>query len=192
MIEVAMGGGNENGENAGQEKLQHDGYDDSMEQIVGHPGNLAWVAIKAILLFVTAVIAFRIAERRTIAEMGAFDFIAAVACGSIVGRTPISSTTSYLESVVALVAILLVHSILTRMRFNKPLAQLIDHPPRTLVEDGTVDAKQLRKAGLTMDDLAALLRAHDIHSLAEARLVLFEQRGKISVVKNRAKTLTRE
>jgi uncharacterized membrane protein YcaP (DUF421 family) len=156
-----------------------------MDQLVGHVGNLAWVACKAALLFLTAVIAFRLAERRTVAEMGAFDFVAAVACGAIVGRVPNSSTTSYLQGAVTLVTLLILHSILTRLRFNKPLARLIDHPSRQLVTDGVVNESQLSRSGLTNDDLLALLRAHDVHSLDEVKIVLFEQRGTISVIKKR-------
>jgi uncharacterized membrane protein YcaP (DUF421 family) len=156
-----------------------------MQELTGHTATLAWVALKAVLLFLTAVIAFRIAERRTVAEMGAFDFVAAVACGAIVGRVPNSSSTSYYQGAVTLVAILLVHSILTRLRFNPSIGPLIDHPLRVLVNDGQIDAHQLRRSGLTNDDLQALLREHDIHALSEVRYVIFEQRGNVSVVRAR-------
>ncbi|WP_203935616.1 hypothetical protein [Planosporangium mesophilum] len=43
---------------------------------------------KTLLLYATAVICFRVGERRTLAEMSAFDFVAAVAVGAIVGRFP--------------------------------------------------------------------------------------------------------
>lgn len=84
-----------------------------------------------------------------------------------------------------LVAILLVHSALTRLRFNRSVGALIDHPPRVLVSEGEIDAHQLRRSGLTKDDLEALLREHDIHGLSEVRYVIFEQRGNVSVVRAR-------
>ncbi len=154
-----------------------------MDEIFGQSGALGWVALKALLLFLTAVAGFRLAERRTLAEMGAFDFVAAVAVGAIVGRVPNSNTTSYLQGAVTLVTILAAHAILTRLRYQPRLAALIDHPPRLLVVHGQVQERQMRKSGLTRGDLFALLRARDIHTLDEVRYVIFEQRGMVSVVR---------
>jgi uncharacterized membrane protein YcaP (DUF421 family) len=156
-----------------------------MEQIVGHAANLGWVAAKAALLFLTAVAGFRIAERRTLAEMGAFDFVAAVACGAIVGRVPNSSTTSYVEGAVTLITILVVHALLARLRMNRLFAGLIDHKPRILIAKGAIDQDALKRSGLTDGDLFAILRSHDVHQLSEVRYLVFEQRGMISLVRER-------
>lgn len=154
-----------------------------MNEIVGDVAPLGWVALKALLLFLTAVAGLRLARRRTIAEMGAFDFVAAVAVGAIVGRVPNSTTTTYLEGAVTLVTILAVHAALSHLRYDKKaIAGLIDHPPSVLVLHGEVDERQMRRSGLTRDDLFALLRARGVPSLAQVRYAIFEQRGAISVV----------
>ncbi|HET9029320.1 MAG TPA: YetF domain-containing protein [Candidatus Aquilonibacter sp.] len=155
-----------------------------MQYLVGDAGALGWVALKALLLFITAVAGFRIAERRTIAELGAFDFVAAVACGAIVGRVPNAPTTSYLAGAVTLVTILLAHAALTRLRMNPSLATLIDHPPRVLVSHGRIDEHQLTRSGLTREDLYGVLRSHNVDSLHDVRFVIFEQRGTVSVVRS--------
>ncbi len=154
-----------------------------MSELVGPVDALGWVALKALLLFVTAVAGFRLAERRTLAEMGAFDFVAAVAVGAIVGRVPNSTTTSYLQGAVTLVTVLAAHALLTRLRYNPRVAALIDHPPRLLVVHGALQERQMRKSGITRGDLFALLRAHGIATLSEVRYVIFEQRGTVSVVR---------
>ena len=53
--------------------------------------------MKALLLFTAAVAASGVIERRTIGELGAFRFVAAIACGAVVGRVPKSSNTPYLD-----------------------------------------------------------------------------------------------
>jgi uncharacterized membrane protein YcaP (DUF421 family) len=154
-----------------------------MDQLVGHVGGLGWVALKALLLFLTAVAGFRLAERRTVAQMGAFDFVAAVAAGAIVGRVPNATTTSFVEGAVTLVTILAAHAVLTRLRYQSTIGALIDHPPRLLVVHGKVEERQMRRSGLTRSDLFALLRAHDVHALADVRYAIFEHRGTVSVVR---------
>jgi hypothetical protein len=58
------------------------------------------VAIKALLLYATAVAGFRLGERRALAEISAFDVIAAVAVGAIVGRVPTARDAGYLAGAV--------------------------------------------------------------------------------------------
>ncbi len=59
-----------------------------MNELIEGMSGLGWVAAKALLLYLTAVFGFRLGGRRTLAEMSASDFIAAVAVGAIVGRVP--------------------------------------------------------------------------------------------------------
>lgn len=63
-----------------------------MDHLVGGVGELGWVALKALLLYLTAVLGFRVGQHRTLADLSPFDFVAAVAVGSIVGRVPNATT----------------------------------------------------------------------------------------------------
>lgn len=154
-----------------------------MNELLGGFSQLGWVAVKALLLYLTAVFGFRLGKRRTLAEMSAFDFVAAVAVGAIVGRVPNSSTTSYIAGATTLVTVLISHAVVTKLRRFPSLATFFDHPPRVLVSRGEVLISELRRAGLTMDDLSGLLRQHGVLNLKDAYLVIFEQRGKLSVIK---------
>ncbi|HZC72977.1 MAG TPA: hypothetical protein VE442_19930 [Jatrophihabitans sp.] len=56
-----------------------------MNALLGHSAQLGWVALKAILLFLTTALGLRLSERRTIAQLSIFDFVVAVATGAISG-----------------------------------------------------------------------------------------------------------
>ena len=152
-------------------------------ELIGVPSPLVWVAVKATLLFLTAVAAFRISERRTLAEMGSYDFVAAVACGAIIGRVPNSTTTSYAQGAVTLIAILVVHGVITRARFLPRFSVVVDHAPRLLIRHGEILEPALRASGLTREDVYALLRTHGVTALDEVRFLIFESRGSISVIR---------
>lgn len=153
-----------------------------MDLIVGNSNLLGLVAIKALLLYLTAVVAFRVGERRTLADMSPFDFVAAVAVGAVVGRVPNANNTGYLEGAVTLVVILAAHAVITRLRYLKPVSRLIDHAPRLLVAEGQVLKRELRRSGFTYTDLEGMLRQRNIYDLSQVQYVIFEQRGKISVI----------
>ncbi|MGW5360564.1 DUF421 domain-containing protein [Actinopolymorpha pittospori] len=154
-----------------------------MSIVFGSLYDVWWVVVKALLLYLTAVACFRISERRTLAEMSAFDFVAAVAAGAIIGRVPNAHDAGYLAGAATLITVLLAHRLTARLRLRPLFAKLIDHPPRLLVADGKVLDDELRRCGLTRQDLYGLLREKGVDELASVRFVVFEQRGKVSVVR---------
>ena len=65
-----------------------------------------FTAAKSLALFLTAAVAFRFAQRRTIAEFTPFDWVTAVAVGAIVGRVAAAADTSWLTGAAALLTLL--------------------------------------------------------------------------------------
>lgn len=124
-----------------------------MSQLIGGAGDLGWVVTKAVLMFAVAVVGLRLGERRTLAQLGAFDF--AVAVGSIIGRTVTASDTSFLTGAVALVSLLAVHRLVAVARRHSRIARAVDHPPRGLVADGVIREREIARACLTAADLYA-------------------------------------
>ena len=129
-----------------------------MLELVGETGGLGWVAVKAVLMFAVAVIGLRLGERRTLAQLGAFDFAVAVAIGAIISRTVTAPSASVAGGAVALVTLLVVHRLVALARRHSRIARIIDHPPRVLVAGGKIQDRELARAGLTTADVHALLR----------------------------------
>jgi uncharacterized membrane protein YcaP (DUF421 family) len=126
-----------------------------MEHLIGGSGQIGWVAVKALLLYLTAVFGFRLGERRTLAQMSPFDFVAAVAVGAIIGRVPNAEGTSYLAGAATLVTILVAHRALARLRYVPHIGRFMEHPPLVLVANGEIRDDELRRCGLTRADLYA-------------------------------------
>lgn len=157
-----------------------------MTEIFGQTSTLAWVAAKAFLLFVTVLAGFRVIRRRPLADLTIIDFVAAAAIGSIVGRVPNASDAGYLQGAMTLVVILIAHDLCTRLRGAAIWESRLERRPVILLHDGVVDQAQLRRSGLTLGDLQSVLREHGLASVREARLVVLEAHGRISVLEQRA------
>lgn len=106
-----------------------------------------------------------------------------MAVGSVVGRLPSATDSSYLAGAATLVAVLGGHWCITRLHRFPAVAHLLEHAPRLLVAHGRVLEHELRRCGLTRSDLHALLRQRGIGELGEARFVILEQRGRVSVIR---------
>ncbi len=144
-------------------------------ELVGGTGLLAWVAVKAVLMFAVAVIGLHLGERRTLVQLGAFDF--AVAIGAIISRTVTAPSASFASGAVALVTLLVVHRLVALARRHSRIARLIDHPPRFLVARGEIQARELGRADLTAADVHALLRQQGVDDLGQVGYLLYETRG---------------
>src|SRR5215469_2803058 len=153
-----------------------------MPELTGGAGALGWVALKAVLLFAVAVIGLRLGERRTIAQLSAFDFAVAVAIGAIIGRGATASDTSFATSAVALVTFLVAHRVLAILRRHSRVGRLIDHPPCVLVARGELQRGELARAGLTAEDVYALLRENGVGDLGQVGYLLYEARGVVTVI----------
>jgi uncharacterized membrane protein YcaP (DUF421 family) len=151
-------------------------------ELIGDASGLGWVAVKAVLLFTVAVIGLRVGERRTIAQLSAFDFAVAVAIGAIIGRGATASDTSFATSAVALVTFLVAHRVVAIGRRHSRVVRLVDHPPRVLVAHGELQEKELARAGLTEADVYALLRENGVGDLGQVGYLLYETRGAVTVI----------
>jgi uncharacterized membrane protein YcaP (DUF421 family) len=151
-------------------------------ELIGGVGGLGWVAVKAVLLFAAAVIGLRLGERRTLAQLSAFDFAVAVAVGAVIGRGATASNTSFASSAVALFTFLVAHRVVAILRRHSRTVRLIDHPPRALVAGGELQAGELARAGLTAEDVYALLREKGVGDLGQVGYLLYEARGAVTLV----------
>lgn len=133
-------------------------------------------------MYVTALVALRVGERRTLAQWTIIDFATAVAMGAIIGRSAIAGTQSYATGAVALLTLVAIHRAASLLRFSPLLGKLVDHRVRVLVAHGEVRRQELRKCGLTDNDLFAHLRQKGVLSLDGVRYVLYEAKGDITVV----------
>jgi uncharacterized membrane protein YcaP (DUF421 family) len=150
--------------------------------LIGNWTDLGEVAAKGTLMYATALLALRVGERRTLAQWTSIDFATAVAMGAIIGRTAIAGMQSYLTGAVAVVTLIVVHRIISALRFTPAVGKLVDHRVRVLVDNGEVRRSELRKCAVTENDLYAHLRQQGYFSLDEIRYVLYETKGNLTVV----------
>ncbi len=143
---------------------------------------LGVAAAKALLMYVLALFALRLAHRRTLAQWTAIDFVAAVALGAIVGRTAIAGDQSFAVGAVAVVTLLVVHALATAGKSRPWFAKAVDHRVRVLLEHGELRRDQLRVCGLTETEVCSQLRQQGVQRLEDLRYVLYEPKGELTVV----------
>ncbi len=159
-----------------------------LDWIVGSWRTIGFVAVSTVLIYLSVVVALRVGERRTLAEMSAFDFAVAVAVGSIIGRVSTARSPTYVQGLVALLTLLVSHYLITFGRArSERVKRWVERPPRVVVRDGEILPSELRREHLTEDDLMRTLRERDVHALDEVELVVVETKGGLSVLRRGAR-----
>ena len=60
---------------------------------------------------------------------------------------------------------------------------MVDSPPRLLAAHGHLRDEALARAGLTVDDVYALLREHGVTRLDDVAYLLYETKGAVTLVR---------
>jgi uncharacterized membrane protein YcaP (DUF421 family) len=121
-------------------------------------GQLVIAAAKAAAMYAIALVGLRLAHRRTLSQWMAIDFAAAVALGAITAapRSPKASRSPSAPPRCS--PSLLAHYLVTVGRFHPRFARLVDQRVRVLIDHGRLRPNQLRRCGLTEDEVIAQLR----------------------------------
>lgn len=155
-----------------------------METWFGAPwATIAYVITSTAAIYASTVVAVRLAGRRTVAQMSAYDAVVTIALGSVLATTAVSAEVSYMAGLTAVVTLLAlqVAVALVRRRFPR-LRRLLEFAPEVVVEEGRVRLPTGPwTSQMTLDELRSQLRKEGVVEESAAALVLLEPDGRLSV-----------
>lgn len=138
-----------------------------------------------VLAYVTLVVFLRIAGKRTLSKMNAFDLVVTVALGSTLATILLSRDVALAEGALAFALLISLQFVVTwssvRIRWVRRMAT---GEPMMLLYSGQFLPEALRKARVTEDELRAAVRSAGIESLEKVHAVVLECDGSFSVVQS--------
>ncbi|CAN5760390.1 DUF421 domain-containing protein [soil metagenome] len=147
---------------------------------------VGYVVAGTVVMYASAVVGVRLAGRRTLAQMSAYDAVITVALGTLVSSVAVSSDPSYGQGVTALMTLLALQMFLGVLRRrSRWVRRTMDFRPEVVVRDGRMELPEgVSTSQLTESELRAHLRQQgvvDFHGLA---LVVLEPQGGFTVVRD--------
>jgi uncharacterized membrane protein YcaP (DUF421 family) len=143
---------------------------------------LGAVCVKASVIYVAVIALTRSFGLRSFSKLSSYDFAMTVAIGSVVATAILSMSVSIAQGVVALGAIYGLQALVGRLRVFDWFGGAVDNPPLMLMRNGDVLEENLRAAEMSVGDLRAKLREANVLKLEQARAVIFESTGDVSVL----------
>jgi uncharacterized membrane protein YcaP (DUF421 family) len=140
--------------------------------------------LRAAAMYVALMILFKIAGRRSLAELTTFDFVLLMIIGEATQQALLGDDFSLTNSIVVIVTLIAVDVGLSLLKQRSSIvSRLIDGEPTILVENGKILRARLRHARLIEADLMEAARSSQgIETVEEIKFAILERNGKISVI----------
>ncbi len=143
------------------------------------------VLVVGTLAYTALILLVRVAGKRTLSKMNAFDLVVTVALGSTLASVLLTKSVALLEGVLAFALLIGLQLLITWLSVRSERVQnLVKAQPRLLLTQGRLLADALREERVTAEEVRAALRAAGVGSVEEAAAVVLETDGSFSVLEH--------
>lgn len=146
--------------------------------------NTLQMSVRAVLVFLTALIIMRIGCSRTFGKEAALDNVVIILLGGVLGRV-VTGASPFLPAMSACFSIILIHRLLAWIcMYDHKVGNLIKGSKILLFNNGKPVTKNLKKTLITIDDLHEGIRLNlNEDDTGHVKDIFMERNGEISVVK---------
>jgi uncharacterized membrane protein YcaP (DUF421 family) len=140
------------------------------------------MALRAALVYVIAVALLRLAERRFMTRSSPFDLVLAIIICSVISRA-ITGNAPFVPTLAAAAVLVVAHWAVSSLAFRfDALGKLVKGSARTLVRDGEVDSRALRRSHIGTRDLEEAIRRAGLTDVQQVGRAFLERDGSITIL----------
>lgn len=142
--------------------------------------------LRSVVVYLFLLAAFRLAGKRTLGQITAFDLVVLLIISNVVQNALIGNDNSLGGGLIGAATILVLNAIVAWITFRyKRLERIVEHAPTIIVRHGQILRESLRRERLSLGELRSALRKQGVMSLRNVRYVILEEDGKLSVISRR-------
>lgn len=137
------------------------------------------------------IFVLRVAGKRSLSKLNAFDLVVTVALGSTLATVLLTKDVAFLEGALAFCMLALLQWLVARLSVtSKWFSQLVRSQPRLLVENGTYRNSAMSEERVTADEVDAAIRNAGFGRIEDVAAVVLETDGSMSVIGRTDEELT--
>ncbi len=140
--------------------------------------------LRAAVMYLALVVLFKIAGRRSLADLTTFDFVLLLIVGEATQQALLGDDFSVTNSILIIATLIAIDVGFTRLkrRYGR-LARVVDGGPTLIVEHGQWLHQRMKEARVTEEDvLEAARTGQGLVSLEQIRYAIIERNGTISII----------
>jgi uncharacterized membrane protein YcaP (DUF421 family) len=153
--------------------------------VLSHPdaAGAGAIAAKTAVIYVFLVAGLRLFGKRALGQMTVYDLVLVVVLANAVQNAMVGNDTTLVGGLVSASTLLVLNRLTTALLSRSHrVEQLMVGSPIVLVDHGRLLGPNLRREGISEDQIMEALREHEIEDLGQVRLAVLEADGTISVV----------
>ena len=139
--------------------------------------------VRPILVYVFLIIGLRLAGKRELAQLNAFDLVVLLTLSNTVQNAIIGNDNSVTGGIIGATTLLVVNYIVVRFLYShERLDRLIEGEPEVLIDNGTLRTHVLKKELITLPELEEAAHKQGFASLDAIDRAILEPGGSICFV----------
>jgi len=139
--------------------------------------------LRGLIIYVFLIVLLRLTGKRQVGQMAPFDLVLLLVLSNAVQNAMNGGDNSIIGGVISAVTLVAANWLISLLTYrSKKLEALVEGRPELLVHNGKLFEQALAHAKLTRHELMNALREAGCASIEEARAVLLENDGTISVI----------
>ncbi len=161
---------------------------ESVKQVLGvglEAKDLSFVqiALRAVIVFVVSLIMVRMANKRFLSKMTAFDAILGFILASMLARA-VNGSAAFFPTLGGGFVLVAVHAVIAKVSFHSDrFGNLVKGRSHTLVEDGKPNREAMSLTKISEKDLLEEARLNgQVSRIEEIQLAIVERNGEVSVI----------
>lgn len=145
--------------------------------------DIYWVLINSVVAFLYLFIISKVLGKKQIAQLEFIDYVVGISLGSIAAEMTTENDKPFYFYLIAMTIFFLLAFLVAILgRKTTFLKRLFKGKPATLIYEGEIDYKQLRKSNIDVNDLLSMLREKGFFDISDVAYAIFETSGKLSVL----------
>ena len=142
--------------------------------------------LRSVAVYGFLLVAFRIAGKRQLGQMTAFDLIVLLIISNVLQNAAIGNDNSLGGGLLGATVIMALNFVIAWLTFRRrPVERIVENSPTILVKHGHVLRANLAREFMSIAELRAALRKEGVATFGEVRYAILEEDGRVTVIRRR-------
>jgi uncharacterized membrane protein YcaP (DUF421 family) len=138
--------------------------------------------LRPVLVYLVLVLLLRLFGKRELAQLNPFDLVVLLSLSNTVQNAIIGDDNSVTGGIIGAFSLLGINWFVVRVLFRSPrLTRALEGRPVTLIRDGHIDLKALKREALTREELVEVIHRQGFQHMHEVHLCELEPNGSFYV-----------
>lgn len=140
------------------------------------------ILIRAIILYIVVILAIRLMGKRQLGELQPSELVITILVSNIATLALEDTSIPLMMGIIPIFILVTLDVIMSFITLkSRRVRKLVSGNPKIIIQNGTINQKQLKELRFSLDDVMESLREQSIFDINEVQFAIVETTGKISV-----------